>query len=223
MERKWGHKNGVNREKPGRSGVRKVDAKQRAILEFSQLLLKDPSSKVFLHRLLNNKELVGKMVFVLNRTMLANTVLVSELGSSRIGFQLELGARRQEEVSLVNGRLVRHVKRTRRLCINDPLEAWEALENFEGRLYTQFCFSGEVPKWYLDVVEPNPALPVEAEPASEGDETGDIFREQLDIALWIILLRQEIDEALAKKEPQRFYQAARVYNQLMERCLWEFE
>ncbi|NMB10811.1 MAG: hypothetical protein GX977_00835, partial [Firmicutes bacterium] len=47
--------------------MRKVDAKQRAILEFSQLLLKDPSSKVFLHRLMNNKELVEKMVFVLNR------------------------------------------------------------------------------------------------------------------------------------------------------------
>ena len=223
MERQWGHKNGVNREKPGRSGVRKVDAKQRAILEFSQLLLKDPSSKVFLHRLLNNKELVEKMVFVLNRTMLANTLLVSELGSSRIGFQLELGARRQEEVSLVNGRLVRHVKRTRRLCLNDPMEAWEALGHFEGRLYTQFCFAGEVPEWYLEVVEPNPALPVETGPATEGEDTADIFREQLDIAIWIILLRQEIDEALAKRQPQRFYQAARVYNQLRERCLWEFE
>jgi len=203
--------------------VRKVDAKQRAILEFSQLMLKDPSSKVFLQRLMNNKELMEKLVFVLNKTMLANTLLVSELGSSRIGFQLELGARRQEEVSLVNGRLVRHVKRTRRLCLNDPMEAWEALDNFDGKLYTQFSFAGEVPDWYLAVVEPNPALPVEAEPTPEGEETSDIFKEQLELAIWVILLRQEIDEALAEREPQRFYQAVRIYNQLRERCLWEFD
>ncbi len=203
--------------------MRKVDAKQRAILEFSQMLLKDPSSKVFLHRLMNNQELMEKLVFVVNKTMLANTLLVSELGSSRISFQLELGARRQEEVSLVNGRLVRHVKRTRRMCLNDPMEAWDALDNFEGKLYTQFCFAGEVPEWYLAIVEPNPALPIEAEPATEGEENNDIFREQLDLAIWIILLRQEIDEALAERQPRRFYQAARVYNQLRERCLWEFE
>ncbi len=223
MERKWGHKNGVNREKPGRSGVRKVDAKQRAILEFSQRLLKEPSSKMFLQRLLNNKELVDKMVFVLDRKMLANTLLVSELGSSRIGFQLELGARRQEEVSLVNGRLVRHVKRTRRLCLNDPMEAWEALENFVGRLYTQFSFAGEIPDWYLAIVEPNPALPAEVGPGVEEEETADVFREQLDIALWIILLKQEIDLALAEKNSERFYEIAGLYNRLKERCLWDFE
>ena len=56
----------------------KVDAKQRAILEFSQRLLKTIEQDV-LRRLLNNKELVDKMVFVLDRKMLANTLLVSEL------------------------------------------------------------------------------------------------------------------------------------------------
>jgi len=204
--------------------VRKVDAKQRAILEFSQRLLKEPSSKMFLQRLVNNKELVDKIVFVLDRKMLANTLLVSELGSSRIGFQLELGARRQEEVSLVNGRLVRHVKRTRRLCLNDPMEAWEALENFEGRLYTQFSFAGEIPDWYLGIVEPNPALPAEAGPAvEEEEETADIFREQLDIAIWTILLKQEIDQALAERNSQRFYEIVGLYNRLKERCLWEFD
>ncbi|MGI6566651.1 MAG: IDEAL domain-containing protein [Firmicutes bacterium] len=204
--------------------MRKVDAKQRAILEFSQRLLKEPSSRLFLHRLLNNRELVDKMVFVLNRRLLANTLLVSELGSSRIGFQLELGARRQEEVSLVNGRLVRNVKRTRRVCLNDPMEAWEALENFEGRLYTQFSFAGEIPDWYLAVVEPNPALPAEAAgPAADEEDASDIFREQLDIALWVVLLKQEIDQALAEKDEQRFYEIVGLYNRLKERCLWEFD
>jgi len=204
--------------------VRKVDAKQRAILEFSQRLLKEPASKMFLQRLLNNKELVDRMVFVLDRKMLTNTLLVSELGSSRIGFQLELGARRQEEVSLVNGRLVRHVKRTRRLCLNDPMEAWEALQNFEGRLYTQFSFAGEIPDWYLAIVQPNPALAAEGgETVEEEEDTADTFREQLDIALWVILLKQEIDLALAERNSERFHEIVKLYNRLRERCLWEFE
>ena len=200
-----------------------MDAKQRAILEFSQLLLKNPSSKVFLHRLMHNEELMEKLVFVEDKTMLANTLLASELGSSRMSFQLELGARRQEEVSLVNGRLVRHVKRTRRMCLNDPMEAWAALENFDGKLYTQFCFAGETPEWYSQIVEPSPAGPSEVETPVEEEETSDIFREQLDLAIWIILLREEIDEALAKRQPQRFQKVVKIYNRLRERCLWEFD
>lgn len=166
---------------------------------------------------------MDKVVFVDNRAMLANTLLVSELGSSRIGFELELGAKRHEEVSLVNGRLVRHVKRTRRLCVNDPVEAWEALENFEGKLYVLFCFAGEMPDWYREVIEPNPALPVEEEAIGETEAVDDVFRHQLEMALWIILLREDIDRALETRDVRRFEKAARVYNKLKERCLWQFD
>ena len=200
-----------------------MGAKQRAILKFSQLLLKDPSSKVFLHRLMHNQALMDRVVFVEHKTMLTNTLLVSELGSEQAGFQLELGARRQEEVSLVNGRLVRHVKRTRRICLSDPLEAWDALENVAGKLYIQFCFAGEMPQWYLDVMEPNPAQVKTNDTSATDEDISGIIREQLDLAIWIILLKAEIDEALAKGDPHRFYKAAKVYNRLRERCLWDFD
>jgi uncharacterized protein YpiB (UPF0302 family) len=208
-----------------RFGVITVEGKRRAIRKFCQMPLKHPMSRFLLQSMLENESLLEKIVFVNNRALLPNTMLVSEMGSSHAGFELELGARQYEEVSIINGRLVRHVKRTRRLQVNEPVQALEALSDFSGRLYVMFSFAGKIPDWYLEVVEPNPAEPCDSDEDSSDLELvlKEITSEQMDLAIWCILLRHEVERALASKDKEAFLKAARLLNKLEERCLWEFE
>ncbi len=182
-------------------------------------------SRFLLQSLAENDELLEKVVFVTNRAMLPNTMLVAEMGSHRTGFELELGARQYEEVSIINGRLVRHVKRTRRLRVTEPVQALEALSDFSGKLYVMFSFAGEVPDWYQEIVEPNPAEPCDNDEIESDFEAviRQVREEQMDIAIWSILLRHQIEEALKNGDQEGFLKAARLWNKLQERCLWEFE
>lgn len=196
--------------------------KMEAIARFARLKLKQPLSKIVLHSLLERPAFSERLTFVDEREFLANTLLISEHGSDRIGFQLELGARQREQVSIVNGHLVRHVHRTSSARLHDPAAALSALADFKERLYVTFHFADRPPPWYEAVVEPNPALT----PPSAGKETlagliDDIVRQQIDLALLAILLRDEIDDALKVRDRQKFMERAKVYRAVVNRCLWQ--
>lgn len=197
-------------------------AKQEAIYRFSKTPLKHPMSKYLLQFLLEETSLVERLSFVSDREFLANSMFVAELGSPEMGFELELGARQREEVSIVNGRLVRHTKRTRSVCINEPMEALKPLKEFRGRLYVVFAFADRVPKWYQAVQEPHPALPLRAEARKTIEATLDeIVREQVDLVLLAVTLKQEVDFALARRDEAAFRNSSRLYNQVIQQCLWD--
>lgn len=194
-----------------------------ALLHFSRAPLKHPMSKFLLRFLAERHDLATRITFVQSREFLTNTMLISELGSPRIGFELELGAHQKEEVSIVNGRLVRQTHRDRSLCINEPMDAIEPLKKFKGRLYVVFSFAGPTPAWYEKIVEPNPALPMRSD-AQESIETmiAEIVREQVDLALLAILMKERLDEALKERDKDSFEHTAPLYREITHRCLWEF-
>lgn len=198
-----------------------MNVKKEALNRFSTLTLKDPASRLVL-RLLQEDTFLSRISFVLNRDLLPNTMVIAEAGSAAPSFELELGAVQQEEVSLVNGHLVRHVHRSRLLCVHDPSQAVRALRTFQGRLYVLLAFARDIPAWYRAVVEPNPALPmpVEAQESIDG-MLRQILRDQVDLALYAILWRHEVDQALASRDREKFQRSARLYNQLRSRCLIE--
>lgn len=180
-------------------------------------------SKFLLQYLLEDPDLLGRVTFVRNRDFLPDTMLISELGSPRTGFELELGAKQCEEVTIVNGRLVRHTKRDRTLCVSEPMEAIQTLREFKGRLYVVFSFAGPAPEWYEAVIEPNPALPM----GSLGKEylelmVREIIQEQVDLLLLSISLRERIERALEQRDRQEFYTAVPLYKAVAARCLWMF-
>lgn len=196
--------------------------KMEAIARFARLRLKQPLSKIVLQAILEKPSFIERLTFVEDREFLANTLLISEHGSDRVGFELELGARQLEQVNIVNGHLVRQVHRTSSVRIHDPAAALGALAEFKGRLYVSFCFANDPPPWYVNVIEPNPALP----PPPDGKETlahllDDIVRQQIDLALLAILLRNEIDQALDRRDRQAFAERAKVYRAVVSRCLWQ--
>lgn len=204
-------------------GVMIVKAKQQAILQFSQAPLKHPMSKFLLQFLLDAPDLLRRISFVRNRDFLPNTMLVSELGSPRVGFELELGARQREEVTIINGQLVRHTRRDRSLCVNEPMEAITPLREFQGRLYVVFSFCGPTPAWYESIVEPNPALPANQSDRESIDRVfSDIIRDQVDLAILAILTHDQVDQALAERDEAAFRHYAAIYREIMQRCLWDF-
>lgn len=199
-----------------------MSGKTEAILQFSKAPLKHPMSKYLLQFLAETKELLRRITFVQSREFLPNTMLISELGSPRVGFELELGVHQREEVSIVNGRLVRHTRRDRSICIHDPMEAIKLLQGFKGRLYVVFSFAGPAPSWYQRIVEPNPALPLRPD-AKESIEAmiGEIVKEQVDLVLLAISLKQQIDLSLASRDKESFHRIAPLYREVVRRCLWD--
>lgn len=204
-----------------------MDPRREAILRFCRRELKEPASRIVLRKIADDEQLMARLVFVHNREFLPNTLLVSEAGSAGVPFELELGVTQREEVSIVNGRLVRHTHRTRSRCVTDPEEALHALERFKGRLYVVFSFDGHIPDWYDMVAEPNPALPPDEAGSTAvsfdgADElTGHMVRHQIDLILLAISLREEIDRALEARDEATFYKRAPVYREVTQRCLWE--
>ena len=172
--------------------------KMEAIARFARMQLKHPMSKVVLHALLESPDRVERLTFVDTRDFLADTLVIAERGSDGPGFELELGATQREEVTIVNGNLVRHVRRTSSVNIQDPVEALAALRDFKGRLYVMFCFAGPPPVWYEAVVEPNPAVVSQTlNKESITELFDDIVRHQVDLLVLAVTLRQDIDDALA--------------------------
>lgn len=199
-----------------------VTRKRDAIAQFLRLRLKQPLSKIVLQSILERPAFLERLTFVDDREFLPDTLIVSEQGSDRIGFELELGARRREQVSIVNGHLVRQVHRTSTARIHDPAAALRALDDLKGPLYVSLYFAATPPTWYLNVVEPNPA----SAPSSDGKQSlaellDDIVRQQVDLALFAILLRDEIEKALERGDRETFMQKAKVYRAVVNRCLWQ--
>lgn len=193
--------------------------KMEALARFARLELKRPMSKVVLQAILEQPEWIERLTFVDSREFLADTLLISERGSDGPGFELELGAHQREEVTIVNGNLVRQVRRTRWVHIQDPVEAVRALREFKGRLYVMLCFAGPAPFWYEAVVEPNPA--VVSRTLSKESITqlfDDIVSHQIDMVLLAISLRAEIDEALRKRDRETFERLAPIYREVVNRC-----
>lgn len=200
-----------------------MKAKQEAIRKFIRMPHKHPMSRFLLQFLLEEPDLMERITFVRNRDFLPDTMLLSELGSPRTGFELELGAKQCEEVTIVNGRLVRHTKRDRTLCISEPMEAIQTLRQFKGQLYVVFSFAGPLPHWYEAVLEPNPALPTD----SLGKEylelmVREIIQEQIDLLLLSITLREKIERALEARDSVKFHSAVPLYKEISSRCLWTF-
>lgn len=199
-----------------------VTRKRDAIAQFLRLRLKQPLSKIVLQSILERPAFLERLTFVDDREFLPDTLIVSEQGSDRIGFELELGARQREQVSIVNGHLVRQVHRTSAARIHDPAAALRALDDLKGPLYVSLYFAAAPPPWYVNVVEPNPA----SAPSSDGKQSlaellDDIVRQQVDLALFAILLRDEIEKALERGDRETFVQKARVYRAVVNRCLWQ--
>lgn len=193
-----------------------------AVARFARLSLKHPMSKVVLQTMLERPGFIERVTFVDNRDFLADTLLVSERGSDEPGFELELGVRQREEVTIINGNIVRQVRRTSSVNIRDPIEAIDALNEFKGRLYVTFCFAGRAPAWYDAVVEPNPALVSQTMGKESIDQViDDLVGQQIDLALLAISLRQEIETALERRDRVAFKKLSPVYREVVNRCLWE--
>lgn len=197
--------------------------KMEAIAHFARRPLKHPMSRVVLRSLLERPDWVERLTFVDTRDFLADTLIIAERGSDAPAFELELGATQREEVTIVNGNLVRHVRRTSSVNIRDPVEALAALRGFKGRLYVMFCFAGPTPLWYDAVVEPNPA--VVSHTLSKESITqlfDDIVGQQIDMLLLALTLREDIDAALARRDRPAFEKLAPVYREVVNRCfLWD--
>lgn len=179
-------------------------------------------TKVVLQALLDRPDFIERITFVESREFLADTLIVSERGSDGPGFELELGVRQREEVTIVNGNIVRQVRRTSSVNIHDPLEALGALNEFKGRLYVTFCFAGPTPAWYNDVVEPNPALVSSTMSKESIDQVmDDLVSHQIDLVVLAISLRQEIERALDRRDRAAFMNLSPIYREVVNRCLWE--
>jgi len=193
--------------------------KMEAIARFSRRALKHPRSKVVLQTFLEQPGWEERLTFVDSRDFLADTLVIAEQGSDGPGFELELGASQREEVTIVNGHLVREVRRISSVTVHDPVEALAALRHFKGRLYVMFTFAGPVPAWYEAVVEPNPAV---TSHALEREHVSRLFDEfvaqQIDLLLLAVSLRQEIDDALQRRDRATFARLAPIYREVVSRC-----
>lgn len=187
-----------------------------AIRRFSKTPLKHRMSKYLLEYLLENTELLHKIRIVNTRAYLPDTMMIAQAGVEGPPFELELGAVERDEVSMVNGRLVKQKRKNRAIWINDPVQAVEVLRKFTGILYVEFRFAGEIPDWYRQIV-----AEFKAECVMESEVT-QLIREQVELLLSGIILKNEIDRALQQGDQQLFQIKVQQYKQICERCLWEF-
>ena len=100
-----------------------------AIRRFSKTPLKHRMSKYLLEYLLENTELLNKIRIVNTRAYLPDTMMIAQAGVEGLPFELELGAVERDEVSIINGRLVKQKRKNRAIWITDPVQAVEVLAN----------------------------------------------------------------------------------------------
>ncbi len=173
-------------------------------------------SKYLLDYMLEDRELLNRVKMVTTRAFLPDTMMVAQAGAEGPSFELELGAVEREEVSLVNGRLVKQTRKNRTIWVHDPVQAVEVLRKFDGILHVEFKFVDVVPDWYQEAVE---AAYVEGQIQSDFAE---LVREQIDLLIFGILLKEEIDQALQQGDQETFQEKVRQYKQVCDSCLWEF-
>lgn len=186
------------------------------IRRFSKSPLKHRMSKYLLEHLLENQELLDRIRIVNTRAFLPDTMMLAQAGAEGPSFELELGAIEREEVSLVNGNLVKQTRKKRALWIHDPVQAVEVLRRFTGILYVEFRFVDLTPDWYQRVVAMGG---VDHEPETD---TNVLVREQVDLLLAGIMLKEEIDKALDYGDEEMFHRKVKKYKQVCSSCLWDF-
>ncbi|HHT73912.1 MAG TPA: hypothetical protein GX008_09390 [Firmicutes bacterium] len=185
------------------------------VRQFSKTPLKHCMSRYLLEKILGDEGLLERIVFVLDRANLPNTMYIAQAGVEGMGFELELGVVETEHISIVNDRLVKEKRKNRKIWTCDPVEAAEVLHTFKGTLHVQFAFVGEVPSWYQgQVVAPAPRTP----PLMPGFAA--FIRDQIDLALLGITLRHEIDEALKARNEELFREKVALYKQVCRSCFW---
>lgn len=189
--------------------------KEYALRRFCEVPLKHESSKALLEKIWADPELLKRLVFVTTRDYLPNTMLISQMGTEEVGFELQLGSE-SEHLTLVNGGLRRETQKTREVSISDPLVAWDVLQSFSGLLHVQLVFRESTPDWYEEIAVPNEAIP-------PGLAAGfaSFVREQVDLILWGITLKVRIDEALRTRDEKLFRESVRLYKEVCQSCFWK--
>ncbi len=189
--------------------------KEYALRRFCEVPLKHELSKCLLEKICLHPPLLEKLVFVTVRDFLPNTMVVSQIGTDEVGFELQLGSE-SEHLTLVNGGLQREKQKTREIPIQDPLLAWDILQDFTGILHVQLVFKGTIPDWYEEIAVPNEAIP----PAPAGIGYAAFIREQIDLILWAITLKGQIDEALRTRNEDLFRESIKLYKEVCHSCFW---
>lgn len=189
--------------------------KEYALRRFCEAPLKHEGSKELLEKIWADPALLERLVFVTTRAYLPNTMVISQLGSEEVPFELSLGSE-FETLTLVNGGLRRETQKTREVCIADPALAWPVLQNFSGLLHVQLAFKGNPPDWYGEIAVPNEAIPPDLAPGFAA-----FLREQVDLLLWGITLKAQIDEALRTRDKQLFHDSVRLYKEVRQSCFWQ--
>lgn len=190
--------------------------KEYALRRFCEVPLKHQSSKQLLELIWRKPDILAKLVFVVNCECLPNTMLLAQRGSSAPGFELQL-SNETEHLTLTNGTLLREKRKTQQVSIKDPLRAWEVLQCFQGILHVQLAFESTTPDWYEEIVVPNEAAP--SYPIAPGFSA--FIREQIDLILWGITLREQIDQALSNKDEALFKEYVDLYKQVCRSCFWK--
>lgn len=190
--------------------------KEYVLRRFCQVPLKNKRSKSFLEQVCADPVLLKRIVFVNCRECLANTMVIAQAGSLEPGFELKLGDE-SEELTLVDGGLKKVKHKTVHLMIEDPLQAWEVLLNFSGILHVQLIFNGNVPDWYEEITVVNEAVPSGA--LAVGFSA--FIRDQVDLILWGITLKEQIDEALRTRNEKLFRDSVKLYKEVCESCFWK--
>ncbi|MCK9524912.1 MAG: YpiB family protein [Limnochordia bacterium] len=190
--------------------------KEYALRRFCEVPLKHERSKELLEKICVHPDLLEKLVFVTTRDYLSNTMTISQIGTVEVGFELQLGSE-SEHLTLVNGGLKREKQQMREVPIQDPLKAWDVLQDFTGILHVQLVFKEDTPDWYGEVAVPNEAIP----PVALAPGWAAFIREQVDLVLWAITLKEQIDEALRTRDERLFRESLHLYNEVCQSCFWQ--
>ena len=189
--------------------------KEYALRRFCEVPLKHELSKCLLEKICLHSPLLEKLVFVTTRDFLPNTMVISQVGTDEVGFELQLGSE-SEHLTLVNGGLHREKQKTREIPIQDPLQAWDILQDFPGILHVQLVFKDDIPDWYEEIAVPNEAIP----PVAVGAGYVAFIREQIDLILWAITLKRQIDDALRTRDEKLFKESIKLYKEVCHSCFW---
>lgn len=191
--------------------------KEHALRRFCETPLKHSSGKALLEKMWQDSEMLKRVVFVTLRDCLPNTMLVAQEGAAEVAFRLQLSEVEAESLTLANGKLLKEQRKMRINHIDDPLLAWEALQNLNGLLHVQLAFKAKIPDWYGEIAIPNEAVPSGVRPPGFAA----FVREQIDLLLWAVMLKEEIDQALRTRDQERFDKAVPLYKEVCQSCFWQ--
>lgn len=191
--------------------------KEHALRRFCEVPLKHAASRILLERIWQNRKMLQRLVFVTRRDCLPNTMVVAQEGANEIAFRLQLSEIEAESLSLANGQLIKEQRKMGINQIDDPLLAWEALQDFGGLLHVELAFQGEIPDWYLEIAVPNEAV----HPSIQPPGFAAFVRDQVELLLWAVTLKNKIDTALRTGDKELFLEVVPLYKEVCRSCFWQ--